>query len=105
MLKSFKNEKEKVTRDYLHIVMHCIYRHMFVPTKFDRDIWNLACDITIENIITDLGLKSTTCKCESKQAEDMFFRLKKQMAEREGHHQTTQSRQSNGVGCSDEQHL
>lgn len=69
VLKSFKNEKEKVTRDYLHIVMHCIYRHMFVPTKFERNIWNLACDITIENIITDLGLKSTTCKCESKQAE------------------------------------
>ena len=67
VLKSFKNEKEKVTRDYLHLVMHCIYRHMFIPAKFERSIWNLACDIAIENVITDLGLTSTASKRVSKQ--------------------------------------
>lgn len=67
VLTEFKNEKEGTVRDYLHMVMHCVYRHMFVGASIDRPLWNLACDIAVENAITDLGLKSAQSKRESYQ--------------------------------------
>lgn len=64
VLTEFKNQKELIVRDYLHMVMHCVYRHMFVGALIDRPLWNLACDIAVENAITEIGLKSTQSKRE-----------------------------------------
>ena len=58
ILKRYKNEKEASVRDYLHIVMHCIFRHMYVHTLVNTTCWNLACDIAAEYAIWGLGLKS-----------------------------------------------
>lgn len=67
VLKRYKHEKERSVRDYLHIVFHCIYRHMFMDPSLDRPLWDLACDIAVENIISELGLRSTTSEIESLQ--------------------------------------
>ena len=67
VLTEFKEQKETTVRDYLHMVMHCVYRHMFVGASIDRPLWNLACDIAVENAITELGLKRTQSKQESYQ--------------------------------------
>ena len=67
VLTEFKNQKESTVRDYLHTVMHCVYRHMFVGASIDRSLWDLACDIAVENAITELGLKSVQSKRESYQ--------------------------------------
>ncbi len=56
MLRSFKAEHEKPARDYLHVVLHCVFSHMFVGTLVDCDLWNLACDIAVESTINDLGM-------------------------------------------------
>lgn len=58
VLKSYKQEKEATVRDYLHIVMHCIFRHMFMNPTLNRPLWDLACDIAVENVINDLFLKA-----------------------------------------------
>lgn len=55
-LKKYKNSKEDVVRGYLHAVMHCIFRHMFVNPAVDRDYWDLACDIAVEYSISGLDL-------------------------------------------------
>ncbi|MBR3963406.1 MAG: metallopeptidase [Oscillospiraceae bacterium] len=67
VLKRYKHEKERPVRDYLHIVFHCVYRHMFMDPSLDRPLWDLACDIAVENIISELGLRSTTSEIESLQ--------------------------------------
>lgn len=71
LLSTFKQQKETVTRDYLHIVMHCIYRHMFVSPSLDRPLWDLATDIAVENVISELGLASTFADREEDQKEDI----------------------------------
>ena len=71
ILSNFKHQKETVVRDYLHIVMHCVYRHMFMDPTLDRPLWDLACDIAVENVITALGLKSATAHREATQAADI----------------------------------
>lgn len=68
VLSNFKHQKETVVRDYLHIVLHCIYRHMFVDPSLDRPLWDLACDIAVENVVTDLGLKAAASFREGLQA-------------------------------------
>jgi predicted metal-dependent peptidase len=59
LLQIYKKEKEAAVRDYLHIIFHCIYRHMFVSSSINRTCWDLACDISVENIISELGLAIT----------------------------------------------
>ena len=71
VLSNFKLQKETVVRDYLHIVMHCVYRHMFMDPSLDRPLWDLATDIAVENVITDLGLKAAASFREGLQANDI----------------------------------
>ncbi len=69
VLKRFKDEKEHTTRAYLHMVFHCVFQHMFVGPSINRRIWNLACDIAVENAISELSIKSVAVKNESKELQ------------------------------------
>lgn len=67
ILRCYKSAKEIPVRDYLHIVMHCVFRHMFMDLTLNRVYWDLACDIAVENMITELNLKSVTAARERQQ--------------------------------------
>lgn len=67
VLSCYKSEKEIPVRDFLHIVMHCVFRHMYMDHSLNRTYWDLACDIAVENVITELGLKSVTASREKEQ--------------------------------------
>lgn len=54
ILKLFFDNTESLTKQYLHTVLHCILQHQFDKSHIDYDIWNLACDIAVENIIMQL---------------------------------------------------
>lgn len=58
VLARYKSNKESPVRDYLHMVFHCVFRHMYVHSLVDKPLWNLACDIAVENCISELGLKA-----------------------------------------------
>ena len=57
VLKRFKSDRDEPACDFLHIVLHCIFSHMFIGDSIDRELWDLACDVATENIINDLGLR------------------------------------------------
>lgn len=69
ILQSYKTAKEIPVRDYLHMVMHCVFRHMYMDPTLNRSYWDLACDMAVENVITDLGLKAVTTPRERQQAQ------------------------------------
>lgn len=50
ILKTYKQQKEWVMRDYLHIIMHCIFHHPFVD-RVNPYLWDLSCDIAVENVL------------------------------------------------------
>lgn len=58
----YKKESNAATRKYLHVLLHCIFRHPFVHSLIDHSLWNLACDIAVEKMIYDFNCKhfSTT---------------------------------------------
>lgn len=61
ILRLYKKEPNAVNRAFLHMIFHCIFRHMFVGSWVNRPMWNLACDIAVENIISSLNLSCTLC--------------------------------------------
>ena len=69
VLESYKTAKEIPVRDYLHIVMHCVFRHMYMDPSLNRYYWDLACDIAVENVITELGLSAVRANRERQQAQ------------------------------------
>lgn len=67
VLINFKSCQEKPTRDYMHVLLHCIYRHMFVSSAIDQLVWDLACDIAVENIISEFELEALKTPLAEKQ--------------------------------------
>ena len=69
ILENYKTAKEIPVRDYLHMVMHCVFKHMYMDPTLNRPYWDLACDIAVENVITELNLKAVTTARERQQAQ------------------------------------
>ncbi len=67
VLKSYRSDRAIPVRDYLHIVLHCVYRHMFVHTLVEHTAWDLACDVAVEYAISGLGLKAAASWREERQ--------------------------------------
>ena len=66
--RQFKRAKEIPVRDYLHVVLHCLFRHFFIGKNIRADVWDLACDIAVENMITNMDLRSLRCERQTDQA-------------------------------------
>ena len=60
------------TRLYLHTVLHCVFKHMFVALSIDTELWDLACDIAIEGIINELDLPFTRVNSVSREEAEFF---------------------------------
>ena len=50
----FEQGFDEAVRDYLHLVMHCIFRHPFDETHSRHDAWWLACDIVAESVAMEM---------------------------------------------------
>lgn len=50
----FRESFEESVRDYLHLVMHCIFRHPFDENHDNREAWSLTCDVIVENAVMDM---------------------------------------------------
>lgn len=78
VLLRYKEEKELAVRDYLHLVMHCVFRHMYIHTLVDRPLWDLACDIAVEEVINGLLLPCAAARRQEQQAAELD-RLRKEV--------------------------
>ncbi len=57
VLKKFSCDgQECVTRQYLHMILHCVYQHFWISTHVYRKYWDLACDIAVEYTINDMDI-------------------------------------------------
>ncbi len=53
----FKSNPVFVNRTYLHVVLHCIFRHLLKPHSKNKEIWDLACDIAMEYLIDGMNYR------------------------------------------------
>lgn len=54
VLSLYRESRSLVPRALLHSLLHCVLRHSFVGEDIDRLRWDLACDMAVENAITEL---------------------------------------------------
>ena len=54
----FRRDGNRVSRLYLHMVLHCVFRHLFSRKGREERLWNLACDIVTEAVIDDWNLRN-----------------------------------------------
>ena len=47
-LERYSREPAALRRGYLHMLLHCLFLHLFKPTG---KMWNLACDMAVEQMI------------------------------------------------------
>lgn len=69
ILTAYRVEENLPTRNFLHSVFHCVFRHMFVNPNINRLYWDLACDIAVESVINDLGLPYLATLMSEKQQQ------------------------------------
>ena len=43
-----------VNRDYLHVILHCMLRHLGKKRGKQSELWDLACAAAVESILDDL---------------------------------------------------
>lgn len=56
LLGRYRKEPHYMVRIYLHVLLHCIFYHGFQTDKLERDYWDLATDIAVENTILEMNL-------------------------------------------------
>ena len=78
LLEKYRKEPDVITRDYLHVLLHCLLRHPFLHTRVERMCWDLACDIAVEAAISALELDSVTTR-RQKQQQTVVDELRSQV--------------------------
>ncbi|MDO5409595.1 MAG: VWA-like domain-containing protein [Lachnospiraceae bacterium] len=58
----YEKDRFLVNRLYLHMVLHCLFRHLWKRQGRDKRYWNLACDIVIESVIDNLNIRAVRMK-------------------------------------------
>ena len=74
----FREDPIQVNRVYLHMVLHCIFRHMIRRNGREKRFYDLACDIAVESIID--GMRHTcVLKGQARTRKDCYERLQRKM--------------------------
>ena len=72
---AYREDRKNVNRAYLHIVLHCLFGHLYLRGKRDPLFWDLACNIAVESIIDSLSYPCVR-RAPSWLRKDAYRRLK-----------------------------
>ena len=67
VLLRYRQERTNPARDYLHAVLHCVFRHMYLHAPVEKVWWSLACDMVAEDLIADLDLRAAAAERQAEQ--------------------------------------
>ena len=55
LLRNYIEKPEILNRTYMHMLMHCLFRHMFSAKEHeDEELWDLSCDIAVESVVDSM---------------------------------------------------
>lgn len=59
LLHTYIERPELLNRAYMHMLMHCLFRHMFSAKEHeDTELWDLCCDIAVESVVDSMEFPS-----------------------------------------------
>lgn len=56
VLNQYKKDPNHILRTYIHMLLHCIFNHMYRYEKVEQDLWDIATDMAVENAVLELGI-------------------------------------------------
>lgn len=59
LFRVFRKNTAFLERAYLHGVLHCVFRHLWLTDRRSRRLWNIACDIAVEMVIDSMDKPCT----------------------------------------------
>lgn len=68
-----------INRVYLHMLLHCILKHIIKCGKRDPDYWNLSCDIVVESILDSFTYRCVHLPVHGRR-RNLYRELKKEMS-------------------------
>ncbi len=77
LLRLYQTGRVRVTRLYLHSLIHCLFCHPFYRKERDIEYWNLACDIAAESVLDSLHLRCVHLPGTFRQA--VYARVKERL--------------------------
>ena len=54
VIRLYKKNPNQVLRLYLHILLHCIFGHSYKYDRVDQELWDVAADMAVENVVLEL---------------------------------------------------
>ncbi len=79
LLKAYRAEEGYAVRAYGHMLLHCVFRHMFVGSGVDAGLWDLACDMAAEAVLMDLQLRQVQALSGRARRQDVLNTLSPQI--------------------------
>lgn len=77
VLRNFSEEQARIPRQYLHMILHCVYQHFWVSSTVNKILWDLSCDIAVEYTIFDMAIPALEIKsAEMQQKAFQYFKKK-----------------------------
>lgn len=78
LVSRYHDDPVLVNRMYLHMLLHCMFRHMLHCSEYEEECWNLACDIAVESVIDSLDSKSIALTI-SDERQEIYDELTKEL--------------------------
>lgn len=77
----YMEDPAKLNRTYLHMLLHCIFRHMFAAVEYtEQELWDMCCDIAAEAVLdTDFGDAACIARISSDFRERCYETLRTQV--------------------------
>ena len=75
--RQYVDDMIQLNRTYLHMVLHCLFRHPFHRGDRDPALWDVACDIAVESILDSMEVK-TVAMVIPLFREDVYDRLRQE---------------------------
>lgn len=76
LMQLFLKGRVLVNRSYFHMLLHCLFGHLWNYGKRDPQLWNLACDIAVESMV-DAQLLPCLHVPPAAAKREMYLRLKR----------------------------
>lgn len=54
VIERFEESFDEMVRDYLHLILHCIFRHPYKCDYKNREAFSLACDVIVESVAMEM---------------------------------------------------
>lgn len=73
LLERYREEKDYPVRMYLHMLFHCVFYHGFSYGEKEQELWDLAVDAAVENVVLEMGLHMAVLETDAEARNKLHY--------------------------------